>query len=137
MTTNIPDNNIQKLWTHCVNGLPLSIGSNIQDLYNPSTGTSSIYVASNPVGAQIFIDGIEQTGFRTPAMITDIPSGNHYIKLMSPGFIDIENSIPLESGRTYNVFLSMVKSMQGESSDSSLILVLFAIGLGLLLFRKK
>jgi hypothetical protein len=95
-------------------------------------------VASDPAGAQIFVDGIEQTGFNTPAMITDLPSGHHDIKLTSPGYMDIEGSVPLEPGRTYNIFLTMGKSMQTPTtSTSSAILILLALGLGFLLLRKN
>ena len=130
---------------YSINGLPYTPSTN--DIYGiPSLSDnitqinaykSSIYVSSDPVGAQIFIDDIEQTGFITPAMITDIPPGYHNIKLTSPGYIDIGGSIPLESGRTYNVFLTMGRMQTPTSTDSSGIIILLAIGLGLLLIRNK
>lgn len=143
----------QTFGIHCINGLP-NIPSNtypIKDLYDihlienlsnnlPSIDTyiSSVYIASDPVGAHIFIDDIEQTGFHTPAMITDIPPGHHNFKLISPGYVDIESSMPLEPGRTYNIFLTMGKSVQTPATTSSTgFLILLAIGLGLLLIRNK
>lgn len=130
---------------HCINGLPdmSSTKDNIPLIDNlPSSLTevqskSSIYIASDPAGAKIFIDEIEQTGFHTPAMITDIPSGHHNLKLISPGYTDIESSIPLESGKTYNVFLTMGRTYVSTSTGSPGILILLAIGLGLLLIRNK
>lgn len=131
---------------HCINGLPdiPSIKDNIPLIDNSSISLtnvvqfkSSIYIASDPAGAKIFIDDIEQTGFHTPAMMTDIPSGHHNVKLISPGYIDIESSIPLEPGKTYNVFLTMGRTNVSTSTGSPGIIILFAIGLGLLLIRNK
>ncbi len=127
---------------HSINGLP---SSSIKYLYGTSADylsddriidKSSIYIASDPAGAQIFIDGIEQIGFHTPSMITDIPSGHHSIKLISSGYIDIESSIPLEPGRTYNVFLTMGKSAQVPTNSYGIMIIL-ALGLGFLLLRNK
>lgn len=141
------DTMVQIFGIHCINGLPDTPST--RDLYNiPSIDNisgsfaeviqpvSSVYVASDPVGARIFIDGIEQTGFHTPSMIMDIPPGHHNIKLISPGYTDMESSMPLESGRTYNIFLTMGRAVPA-STDSSGIIMLIAIGLGLLLIRNK
>lgn len=133
-----------------INGLPDTPST--RDLYNISSienlsdsisqiniqYTSSVYVASDPVGAKIFIDGIEQIGFSTPAMITDIPPGHHNFKLSSPDHIDIESSMPLEPGKTYNIFLTMGRSTSTSSTGSSDLIVLLAIGLiGYLLIKNK
>lgn len=118
---------------HCINGLPIT--NSTKNLYN-TFDRSSIYIASDPTGAQIFIDSIEQTGFLTPAMITDIPAGHHNFRLTSPGYIDIESSMPIESGRTYNIFLTMGKT-QTPTYTGSGIIILLALGLGLLLIRNK
>jgi hypothetical protein len=149
----------QKFGIHCINGLPNSPldTSSTKSLYNipllenlsdsisqiREQLTSSVYIASDPSGAKIFIDGIEQSGFNTPSMITDMHSGHHSFRLTSPGYIDIESEMPLEPGRTYNVFLSMGKSTSTSSSDStstdiSGIVVLIALGLiGYFLLKKR
>ena len=131
---------------HAINGLPstsdtlLSYGipliENLSDSLQP---LSSVYIASDPVGAKIFIDGIEQTGFHTPSMITDIPAGHHNFKLISPGHVDIESSMPLEPGKTYNMFLTMGKTTTDSTSiGSSDLIILLAIGMiGYFLLRNK
>ncbi len=125
-------------YTHNISMLYKGTDQYIEQCTNQiDANTSSIYITSDPIDAQIFIDNIEQTGFRTPSMITDIPSGNHNIKLMSPGYTDIESSIPLESGRTYNIFLTMEKLQEQISIDSSGIILLLAIGLGFLLIKNR
>ncbi len=136
---------------HKINGLPDI--SSTRDIYNiplienlPNSlsqiniqSTSSVYITSNISGAKIFIDGIEQTGFNTPAMITDIPSGHHNFKLSSHGHIDVESSMPLEPGNTYNIFLTMGRSTSTSIlSNSSDLIFLLAIGiLGYLLIKNK
>lgn len=136
---------------YCINGLPDT--SSIRDLYNiPSIDNlshnlteiktqsrSAVYIASDPAGAKIFIDDIEQVGFNTPSMITNILPGNHNFRLTSPGHIDIESAIPLEHGRTYNIFLTMEKSIPtSTSTDSSGLIILLTLGLiGFLLIKNK
>lgn len=147
----------QRFGIHCINGLPNSLSeiSSTKNLYNiPSIEnlpdsisrireqlTSSVYMASDPSGAKIFIDGIEQSGFNTPSMITDIHSGHHSFRLSSPGYVDIESEMPLEPGRTYNVFLTMGKSTSTSdsiSTDISGIVILLALGLiGYFLLKKR
>ena len=140
----------QRFGIHCINGLPNSSSDTYptKNLYDISLienlpdsiarireqSTSSVYIASDPSGAKIFIDGIEQTGFNTPSMITDMYSGHHSFKLTSPGYIDIESEMPLEPGKTYNIFLTMGKSTStlvssSTSTDISGIVILLALGL--------
>ena len=126
---------------HSINGLPDTYLANTLDASLPNippqvNNISSLYIASEPAGAQIFIDGIEQTGFRTPSMINDLPSGYHNIKLTSSGYIDIESSMPLDPGRTYNVFLTMERMAEPISTSSGFI-ILGLIALGLIFIKKK
>lgn len=145
---------------HAINGLPIKYNSSDINTYladspydissynTPNTDNisslspSSVYIASDPAGAKIFIDGIEQTGFMTPSMITDIPAGHHNFKLTSPGRVDIESSIPLEPGKTYNMFLTMGKTISNVSDSISMgtsdFLLLVAIGImGYLLIKHR
>jgi PEGA domain len=158
----------QKFGIHCINGLPNSSYdiSSTNDIYNiqlienlPDSiartayanqmkrqSTSSVYIASDPAGTKIFIDDIEQIGFDTPSMITDIQSGHHGFRLTYPGYEDIESEMPLEPGKTYNIFLTMRKTASSlaltstsdtTSTDISGIVVLFALGLiGYFILRK-
>ena len=120
---------------HRIEGLPTALPDNI---YQARTqNRSSVYISSDCVGAKIFIDGIEQTGFITPSMITDIPSGHHNFRLTNPGYTDIESEIPLDPGKTYNIFLTMGRSAL-PPTDSSGIILLLAIGLvGYFLIKNK
>lgn len=134
----LPDNN-DTYQTKGLYNIPLieNLSDNLAEINAQSS--SSVYITSNPVGAQIFIDGIEQTGFNTPAMIMQIPSGHHNFKLTSPGYEDIESSMPIDPGRTYNLFLTMGKSTSTSTYVSSPdFVVLLAVGLiGLYLIRNR
>ena len=146
----------QRFGIHYINGLPNSLSDistknsydiplleNLPNSISQIGGqsTSSVYISSDPSGARIFVDGIEQTGFNTPSMITDMYSGHHSFRLTSPGYVDIESETPLEPGRTYNIFLTMEKSMStygSTSTDISGIVMLLALGLiGYFLLRKE
>lgn len=120
---------------HRIEGLPTALSD---DIYQIKTqNRSSIYISSDCVGAKIFIDDIEQTGFNTPSMITDIPSGHHNFRLTNPGYADVEGEIPLDPGKTYNIFLTMGRALP-PSTDSSGIFLLLALGLiGYFLIKNK
>lgn len=130
-----------------IENLQDSIAHTVHTSQMRKQSTSSVYIASDPAGAKIFIDDIEQTGFNTPSMITDIQSGHHSFRLIHPGHEDIESEIPLEPGKTYNVFLTMGKSTltsastsasDSTSTDISGIIVLLALGLiSYLILRKR
>jgi hypothetical protein len=137
-----------------INGLPetyptinidnIPLVENLSDNFSQimTQSTSSVYVASDPVGAKISIDGVEQAGFGTPTMITDIPPGHHTFKLSYQDRADIESDIPLEPGKTYNIFLTLGKSASNSTStdtstDVSGIVVLLTLGLiGYFLIKK-
>ncbi len=140
---------------HYINGLPNNDSGtyHTKDLYDiplienlsdnldkiKTQSSSAVYITSDPVGAQIFIDGIEQTGFNTPSMITNVPSGHHNFKLTSPGYEDIESSMPIDPGRTYNIFLTMGKSISASTYVSTPdIVILLTIGIiGYYLIRNR
>ena len=138
----LPDNN-DTYRTKDLYKIPLieNLSDNITEINAEinAQSSSSVYITSNPVGAQIFIDGIEQTGFFTPAMIMNIPSGHHNFKLTSPGHEDIESAMPIYPGRTYNLFLTMGKSISASAYVTTPdFIVLLAIGLiGYYLIRKR
>ena len=56
--------------------------------------TLSIFVDSNPRGAEVFIDGF-RTGFSTPYTFSNISDGPHRIMVSKPGYIPQERIINL------------------------------------------
>ncbi len=60
-----------------------------------TTDTGSIYVTSQPDSALIFLDG--QNTFRlTPDTLTNIPVGNHFLKVQRDGYESLQDSIPVQ-----------------------------------------
>jgi hypothetical protein len=63
------------------------------------TGTTgNVMVSSSPTGANILIDG-NFVG-TTPAMVNNIPAGNHILRLKMSGYYDYEGSIYVIAGET-------------------------------------
>lgn len=68
----------------------------------------SIYVTSNPSGAQISIDGMD-TGKTTPALISNLNPGTHNILLtLDNPSLSISNSIIVEAGQTISVNIELL-----------------------------
>ncbi len=63
----------------------------------PTTG--SLYIASSPGEAEIFIDGADQA-VKTPATITNLPLGSHTVKLTKTGYMDFNGQVTITEGRT-------------------------------------
>jgi hypothetical protein len=62
----------------------------------PNSGSVSVY--SSPLGASVLIDG--RYFGTTPSNLTDIPSGNHIIRLSLSGYYDYEGTIYVIPGQT-------------------------------------
>lgn len=62
----------------------------------------SISFASDPGGAEIFLDGIDQ-GIKTPANITDVPVGSHSYVLKLSGYSDYAGTVLVEENKTSQV----------------------------------
>ena len=61
--------------------------------------SANLFIHSNPINAAIIIDG-EPVLEQTPALIRDLPPGNHTIALRKDGFAGAEKSVNLEEGVT-------------------------------------
>ena len=67
---------------------------------SPSTPTTgSLYIASVPGEAEIFIDGADQA-VKTPSTITNLTPGSHTVKLAKPGYTDFTGSVTITAGTT-------------------------------------
>jgi PEGA domain len=67
---------------------------------SPSTPTTgSLYIASVPGEAEIFIDGADQ-GVKTPSTITNLTPGSHTVKLTKTGYTDFTGSVTITAGTT-------------------------------------
>lgn len=68
----------------------------------------SLYITSNPSGAQIFIDGVD-TGETTPALIPDLYQGTHDILLtLDNPFLNKSESVIIEQGQIVSVNIDLL-----------------------------
>lgn len=79
------------------------LGGSVVQVYaelSPSTPTTgSLYIASVPGEAEIFIDGADQ-GVKTPSTITNLTQGSHTVKLTKTGYTDLTGSVTITAGTT-------------------------------------
>jgi hypothetical protein len=66
------------------------------------SNSGSVSVYSSPLGASVLIDG--RYYGTTPANLTDIPSGNHIIRLSLSGYYDYEGTIYVIPGQTNHAY---------------------------------
>jgi hypothetical protein len=66
------------------------------------SNSGSVSVYSSPLGASVLIDG--RYFGTTPANLTDIPSGNHIIRLSLSGYYDYEGTIYVIPGQTTHAY---------------------------------
>lgn len=69
----------------------------------PAPTTGSIKVESSPEGAQIWLNDTD-TGQITPAVLADIQSGSHSIKLTKEGYLDYQVNVTVEAGKETLLF---------------------------------
>ena len=72
------------------------------------TGTGPINISSTPPGAKIYIDNID-TQKITPTMITEVPVGNHNIKLTLAGYQYWEGIVSVVEGVIITVDATLVQ----------------------------
>ena len=72
------------------------------------TGTGPINISSTPPGAKIYIDNID-TQQITPTMITEVPVGNHNIKLTLTGYQYWEGIVSVVEGVIITVDTTLVQ----------------------------
>lgn len=69
----------------------------------------SISFASVPEGAEIFLDGADQS-IKTPATITDVPTGSHTYTLKLSGYNDFAGTVEVIKDQTVSVSAVLVPS---------------------------
>jgi hypothetical protein len=92
------------------------------DEQQEEVGYGVIEVDSNPEGAKIYLDGL-YTGQVTPAILTDIESGNRTIKLTFQRYKNWEEAVTLDAGQTltFNIIMieAEIEDMEIMLSDSN------------------
>ena len=62
----------------------------------------SISFISYPGGGEVFIDGMDQ-GIKTPAVVTDVPTGMHTFTVRLEGYNDFSGTVEVLENQTVNV----------------------------------
>jgi len=78
----------------------------------PTTATKnygSVNIITNPAGASLYLDGAEYGS--TPVRRDDIVTGDYTMVLHKEGYVDIVQGLTVQSGRTADVNVSLVKQM--------------------------
>ncbi|HTM02695.1 MAG TPA: PEGA domain-containing protein [Vicinamibacterales bacterium] len=71
----------------------------------PHTGPAAMRVESNPMGAQVFIDG-KPVGY-TPLVVGDLTPGTHSVRMQIPGYRSWVNAVTLGPGARERVAASL------------------------------
>lgn len=71
------------------------------------TEVGSALFSSTPLGAEIFIDGVDQNNV-TPKTITGIPAGSHAVKLTLSGYNDWTGTVDIVADQTASVTAALV-----------------------------
>ncbi len=84
-----------------------------------SADTGSLYVTSNPSGANISLDNIP-TGKKTESLVENIPTGTHKITVEHPDYRKVEETIEIKSGLTTAVHLELqIQEVKGPAAYHS------------------
>jgi hypothetical protein len=71
----------------------------------PRTGPAAMRVESNPMGAQVFVDG-KLVGY-TPLIVGDLTPGTHSVRMQIPGYRSWVNAVTLGPGARERVAASL------------------------------
>jgi hypothetical protein len=80
------------------------------------SNSGSVAVYSSPLGASVLIDG--RYYGTTPANLTDIPSGNHILRLSLSGYYDYEGTIYVIPGQTTHAYGTLPPLSQFSTSPT-------------------
>jgi hypothetical protein len=71
-----------------------------------SQGYGTLFITSNPTGAEVYID--DTLHGITPISLELVPIGNHQLTIKMPGYEDYESNITVLSGENNPIFASLV-----------------------------
>ena len=89
-------------------------------IYKKATQGGTLDVSSVPLGAKIFIDGVDQAKV-TRSVIQNIPAGSHSLRLTLSGYLDYTTTFTITGGQTttLNPTLTPVSPTTGTLDISS------------------
>ncbi|MCX6698412.1 MAG: PEGA domain-containing protein [Methanomicrobiales archaeon] len=112
-------------------------GNQLNDLkmhYYGSSTLGEISVSSTPYGARIYLDGAD-TGYNTPATLTELSVGSHSLILKKSGYADYTTSATVTAGQMASVSATLTPqqttgSLKVTTTPSGATIVLDGINKG-------
>lgn len=99
--------------------------------------TGSINIMSDPIGANIYLNDV-YTGMETPAVLLNVQLGHHLVTLKKDGYDNNINSVYVEADKTSNIDVELeLIYVKSEIPYVLVLALIFGIGLGLMLSKKK
>jgi hypothetical protein len=81
--------------------------SSVQESLTLKNGTGTIHIAGTPQGSSVMMDGADRG--KTPLIMSNIPSGNHVLSVVSSGFVSFTDTITLNAGEDKTITAALVK----------------------------
>jgi PGF-CTERM protein len=94
-------------------------------------GTGKITVSSNPVGANVYLDG--QSQGTTPLTLQSVPAGPHNVLLTMSKYKEVPRSVQVTAGSDSQIVVDMAKDTPGFG----VVLAIAALGILLVVSRRK
>ncbi|MDV2481734.1 PEGA domain-containing protein [Methanoculleus sp. Wushi-C6] len=96
--------------------------------FNLTPETGSIAVSSVPTNASIYLDG-NMTGFRTDTALKEVPTGEHTVELVMPGYRNATRTVTVEKDdySIVDLVLSPENSTAGETTGGTGQIVVFSV----------
>ena len=91
----------------------------------PETGTASVGVASDPQGAQVYIDNLYK-GI-TPVTVENLAPGEHTLKLTLTGYEDYTTSGTLSPGETASLTIGLTPAPPAQETPAGVFGILAAL----------
>lgn len=81
---------------------------------NAAVSTGALSIASNPVGADVFIDG--RFAGRTPLSVASLVSGDHRVRVVKSGYLDNSRVVTVAAGQSERVEVRLTNDTTSNAS---------------------
>jgi archaellum component FlaG (FlaF/FlaG flagellin family) len=83
-----------------------------------SSSTGSLYLAINPTGTQVYIDG-SYKGTISVSQLNDIKAGEHTLKFSKSGYNDKTMTVSISPGQTTNLNVELQKTQSSQTDQKA------------------
>lgn len=100
-----------------------------------SSGTGTLSVTSDPLGATVFLDSVMQD--QTPIDINPVASGTHRVEIKAPGYLTYSEEVIVQPGETTTVGTTLSRTSSATPLSVLTIISGILISLVLVLARSR